>query len=118
MYRARSYLTKKQFEEVIFFLHISVSDILPWDMRHFSTEPSISIFTFTFVLQKKIIRIMTFSSYYAHTDTIFKLQVKFFCCFILFLFLYLNTYFLANYNALSRIKPNFFPQYIIDQANN
>ena len=36
-------------------------------MGHFPTEPSQSITS-----TEKIVRIMTFSSYYAHTDPIFK----------------------------------------------
>ena len=68
MYRARSYLTKNSLKKLYF------SYIYPYltyciEIWGISLQSHLDPLL---LLQKKIIRIMTFSSYYAHTDPIFK----------------------------------------------
>ena len=68
MYRARRYLTKSSLRKLYFsyiYPHL-IYCIEIWGISHQSHLRPLLL------LQKKIVRIMTFSTYYAHTDPLFK----------------------------------------------
>ena len=68
MYRARSYLTKNSLKKLYFSY---IYPYLTYCIEIWGISPQ-SHLNPLLLLQKKIIRIMTFYSYYAHTDPIFK----------------------------------------------
>ena len=68
MYRARTYLTKNSLKK-LYFSYIYPYLIYCIEIWGISPQSHLRLLL---LLQKKIVRIMTFSTYYAHTDPLFK----------------------------------------------
>ena len=68
MYRARSYLTKSSLRKLYFSY---IYPYLIYCIEIWGISPQSNLRPLL-LIKKKIVRIMTFSTYYAHTDPLFK----------------------------------------------